>query len=1045
MQKLSIILAALALLLSSSFASAKKTQSTRTGVNTPEQELAGFTVPEGFVVELVASEKDGIVNPIDLTFDDAGRLWTQTARMYPLDPVKDIKWGELMRLMNNPAEQDKNPDFKRIKDLYQGVTQGTDDILILSDLGNDKPVQVKKFATGLALPQSILPYKNGTYVAHGSELIFLDDTDNDGIADKRVPVLTGFGFTDTHTMAHSLVRAPGGWINFSQGALNKGKVTAVKSGNSTRIDYSKIVRFSLDGNHIELITAGLNNIWGFQLRGNGQWYLSEANDMGLSVTPAEPGTVFKGIGGEKLRTYQPWFPPLHKFRVGASGISGLAFSDDSSGGFPREWQDVAFLANPITSAINCVKITRKEDGSVTGTHLPDFLTSKDDWFRPVNIEFGPDGCLYIADWYNKIISHNELPTTHPDRDKAHGRIWRVRPKTHAERTIPNLYKVATAELPEHLKSPLLWEKRSAWHQIADRPASETKTITPALTKIAADTSEENTTRIHALWSLESIGHFDQTLITALVNDQDGDIRREAIRSLVAFKVTPEQLATLLQDISNEKNVMVRSQAIRTIEALGSANHNTIDIAVSFCHPASASNHPGNGYEQNFERYLARRALECYPEELTAYLETPLAAKQPAVKRIWAQQALGKQSSDSFAKQWQTLQQKPLDRDTLIIVSGASDSPENRKTLMPYFRNADKAPHIAKVALENIADAYSPAFGYPLAETAMTLVRSGDKEKVILGLKLARGYRITHLSPDFAKLLPATTDESIIREIITTLSHQPQGFAQLFLAIINEPSHSPSLRTQALAALVQAQHIKAAPTVIKALTEHPEKKASIISALGSSTQGCQLLIHLVDTKQIEATDISFSIAQRIFHIAEKNLTAQVIHQQAEDKKKANVNSAMARIPGLEKIADTKAGNASAGNAIVGQSLFAGMCLSCHVVGDQGAGVGPALDGSSERDTEGLLTAMLNPDAAAESAYILFRTIESSGLITEGLKARQDKRGTSIAHQGGMISYIPKRTIREQHHAGSTSFMPTGLIDSMPDETIAHLLAYIRTLK
>ena len=496
--------------------------------------------------------------------------------------------------------------------------------------------------------------------------------------------------------------------------------------------------------------------------------------------------------------------------------------------------------------------------------------------------------------------------------------------------------------------------------------------------------------------------------------------------------------------------MVRSQAIRTIEALGSANHGTIDIAVSFCHPASASNHPGNGYEQNFERYLARRALECYPEELTAYLETPLAAKQPAVKRIWAQQALGKQSSDSFAKQWQTLQQKPLDRDTLIIVSGASDSPENRKTLMPYFRNADKAPHIAKVALENIADAYSPAFGYPLAETAMTLVRSGDKEKVILGLKLARGYRITHLSPDFAKLLPATTDESIIREIITTLSHQPQGFAQLFLAIINEPSHSQSLRTQALAALVQAQHIKAAPTVIKALTEHPEKKASIISALGSSTQGCQLLIHLVDTKQIQATDISFSIAQRIFHIAEKNLTAQAIHQQAEDKKKANVATAMARIPGLEKIADNKAGNTSAGNtsagnAIVGQSLFAGMCLSCHVVGDQGAGVGPALDGSSERDTEGLLTAMLNPDAAAESAYILFRTIESSGLITEGLKARQDKRGTSIAHQGGMISYIPKRTIREQHHAGSTSFMPTGLIDSMPDETIAHLLAYIRTLK
>ena len=102
--------------------------------------------------------------------------------------------GRINAADDNPAEQDKNPEFKRIKDLYQGVTQGTDDILILSDLGNDKPVKVTKFATGLALPQSILPYKNGTYVAHGSELIFLDDTNNDGTADKRTPVLTGFGF-----------------------------------------------------------------------------------------------------------------------------------------------------------------------------------------------------------------------------------------------------------------------------------------------------------------------------------------------------------------------------------------------------------------------------------------------------------------------------------------------------------------------------------------------------------------------------------------------------------------------------------------------------------------------------------------------------------------------------------------------------------------------------------------------------------------------------------------------------------------------------------
>jgi len=1038
MQKFTLILAAT--ILSTPLISAKKTHSGRTEVNTPEQQLAGFTVADGFVIELVASEKDGVVNPIDLTFDDAGRLWTQTARMYPLDPVKDIKWKKLLHLMDHPEEQDKNPEFKRIKDLYQGKTKGTDDILVLSNLENQQTLTVKKFATGLTIPQSILPYKNGVFVAQGSELFFLDDTNNDGKSDKRVPVLTGFGFTDTHTMSHTLVRAPGGWVHFSQGALNKGNIRAVRSGESTQIDYSKIARFSIDGNHVELVSSGLNNIWGFQLRGDGQWYHTEANDFGHSVNPAEPGTGFKGIGNEKLRPYQPIIPVLHKFRVGGTGISGLAFSDDTAGGFPREWKDVAFLANPITSTINAVRIVRNPDGTVTAKHLPDLLTSKDDWFRPVNIEFGPDGCLYIADWYNKIVSHNELPTTHPDRDKSHGRIWRIRPKTLAERSIPNLYKVATAQLPNHLKSPLLWEKRAAWHQIADRPSKETKTLAPALVKIAANPSEESTTRIHALWSLESMGHFDEALLTALIKDKDGNIRREAIRSLTTFQISADLLAKLLTDITSEKNVMVRSQAIRTIESLGKASDATIDLAVSFCHPAAPKNQLGNGYEINFERYLARRALERYPKELKAYLQTSLAAKQPAENRVWAQQALGTQTAGSFAEQWKTLKQKPLDRDTLVIISNASGSEAIRKTLTPYFGKPNNARHIAKVALKHIADVYSPPMGYPLAETAMSLIRSGKTKDIILGLKLARGYRITHLSPEFAKLLPGAKDEISKREIIKTLSHLPKPYAKQFLSTAHDTSNSSTLRIAALSALVQAQGDAARPVVVKFLTEMPQEKASIIAALASTSQGIHLLVNLVDSKNIAVEGISLPSAERIIHLHKDNPVAKSIHQHAAKRQRSQLATAMARIPKLEKLAESKPGN-----AMIGKALFTGMCLSCHVVGDQGIGIGPALDGSAKRDTNHLLTALFNPDAAAESAYILFRTIESSGLITEGLKTKQDKRGTSISHQGGMISYIPHRTISQQHHVGSTSFMPTGLISSMPDPTIQDLLAYIRTLK
>jgi hypothetical protein len=162
-----------------------------------------------------------------LTFDESGRLWTQTATMYPLDPVSDIKWNDLLDLMNDPEAQKNHPEFKRISKLYKGETKGDDKILILSNLFDDSPLKINVWADGLTIPQSILPYKNGAFVAQGSELFQLQDTNNDGKADKRIPYFTGFGFTDTHTMAHTLIRAPGNWIHFSHGALNKGEVVSL--------------------------------------------------------------------------------------------------------------------------------------------------------------------------------------------------------------------------------------------------------------------------------------------------------------------------------------------------------------------------------------------------------------------------------------------------------------------------------------------------------------------------------------------------------------------------------------------------------------------------------------------------------------------------------------------------------------------------------------------------------------------------------------------------------------------------------------------------
>lgn len=1028
---------ACALITFSPLLCAKQTQSGRTEANTPEEELAGFIVPEGFVIELVASEKDGVVNPIDLTFDASGRLWTQTARMYPLDPVKDIKWNDLLRLMDQPEEQDKNPEFKRIKDLYQGKTKGTDDILILSNIYGDGKLKTKKWASGLTIPQSILPYKNGAFVAQGSELFYLEDTDKDGRADKRTPILTGFGFTDTHTMSHTLVRAPGGWVNFSQGALNKGKITAVKSGTSTRIDYSKIARFSLDGNKVELFNAGLNNIWGFQLRGNGQWYMTEANDMSWSVVPAEQYTAFKGIGGEKLRDYQPLFPELHKFRVGGTGISGLAFDDDTANGFPAEYKDVAFLANPITSTINCVRIKRNADGTVSAEHLPDLLKSEDDWFRPVNIEFGPDGCLYVADWYNKIVSHNEVATTHPDRDKSHGRIWRIRHKSQQPRDIPNLTKASSNDLIAHLQSPNLWEMRNAAFEIIDRQAKE---CVRSLTKVAINQSQTTSSRIHAIWALEGLGAFDEGVWKILLSEKDDDVRREAVRALATLKPKAEMVYKLISPLAKDPNVMVRSQVIRTLENLGSTNAETIDLLVSFCHVPATDNQMGGSYEQNFERYLARRALERYPSELASYLSSPAAQKQPAESILWAQQASEKKDADAFLKQWDTIKQEPLTKDTLTIIADLCNKSAIVKAVTPYFAEEKNAHHIATIALDNVESIYTVQVGFPLASSVLTLLKSDRTEDQLLAVKLATAYRITHIHPKIAPLLEKTTDATLRMEVVRFLSHLPAPHAALLLKTAENKELPFDLRSAALSAYVQAAGDKAKDAVSTILASEQNQKQSLISSLGSTTQGCKLLVSLVDANRVTTDDIPQTIAQRMIDVFPTNPTAKKINEHTEKLSAKTTAKSKQRIPQLEKFI-----NENPGNAATGKAIFSGMCLACHVVGQDGAGVAPALDGSANRDLEHLLTAVLIPDEAAEGAYVLFRVTETSGLIIEGYKVRQGTRGTTIAFQGGLSAFIPHRTIAKQEHVDSKSFMPSGMFDQLPDAVIADIISYIKTLK
>jgi len=1017
----------------------KKTQSARTQTLSAQDQLKGFKLPEGYVIELVASEEHGVINPIDISFDDAGRLWTQTASMYPLDPVKNIPWNTLLKLMDNPVEQDKNPDFKRIKDLYQLKTKGVDKILILDDLSKPASKPLHVWADGLSIPQSILPYKDGAYVCHGSELFLLRDTDDDGKSDKMEPVLTGFGFTDTHTMAHTLVRAPGGYVHFSQGALNKGEIKAVKSGNSTRIDYSKIARFSHDGEQIELVSSGLNNIWGFQLRGKGQWYLTEANDFGFSVNPAEPQTGFRGIGNAKIRPYQPLIPVNHKFRVGGTGISALEFMDDASGSFPaKDWQDIALLANPITSSINAVKITRLPDGKIAATHLEDFLTSEDDWFRPVNIEFGPDGCLYIADWYNKIVSHNEVGTSHPDRDKTHGRIWRIRHKSQTPRKIPNLTTTPTSELVEHLKSGSLWQTRAAWHQIADRPHSESDKgkLTSNLIKLAKDQSQTITTRIHALWSLESLCHFDKATFTTLLSDKDADLVRETIRSLCNFKLTPAVVNALIANKLNDPHTMIRSQVLRTLTEINAADQTTIATLVAACKPALNGNALGGSYERNFERFLARKALEQYPSELTAYFKSTDSNNAPLENKLWALQALpSEQKKVAFLSVWKKISGKKLDDETFIAIAEMLTDPQIYAAVEQNFSDPKNATMYVQLAIKHLSRVQSPQLVKALTPAVSNLL---DKPETLeLGLSAVHQLKVNGLHAKIAKIKPK--NEKSLKLMLAVYSLQPQHYAEKLLRIINKNGYARDIRIDALASYIKPHRREGGAILEKIIRSTPaDQHQEITDKFSQAKEGSSLLLELYEQKKLTSSAFSISSAERIKNSARKNKTANELNQVVKS------NFVMRKKLRLGKINQfMTATRKLKGDVKAGKKTFQ-TCMMCHKVGEKGKEIAPALDGSANRDTLHLLTAIVDPDQAVEAGYGLYRVTKKDGSSSEGFLVKQDKKGITIAMMGGSTVFTPVKEVANSSFVGGRSFMPD-MFGNLSDQQMIDLLEYIKTLK
>ncbi len=457
----------------------------------PQEALAKMKVPEGFSVELVAAEPD-VVNPVAMTIDERGRFWITESFEYP----------------------------------RKSAGPGRDRVKILEDTDQDGTVdKVTVFADDLNIPSGIAVGHGGVWVANAPDILFMQDTDGDGKADKREVVVTGFGRHDTHELPNSLTWGPDGWLYGLNGVFNPAHIK--QNGKDFKFTCA-LFRIHPRTREFQLFCEGTSNPWGVAWDDEGSAFISACViDHLWHLT--ESGYYHRQGGPYPQFTWK--LESIVKHRHQKAAYCGIHYFDSDA--YPAEYRRKLYMGNIHGNCINVDKL--KRDGATYfATGEDDFLTADDAWFMPVVQKTGPDGCLYVLDWYDRYHCYQDANRDPEGIDRGMGRLYRVRYKDTPRAENFDLAAETDAELLERLGSPNVFFRDLAQRLLAERNDPKTREL---LESIVLGESESSNGKVaaksrpmHALWALIGGGPLDEAFHRRLLADTNATYRAWAVRA-----------------------------------------------------------------------------------------------------------------------------------------------------------------------------------------------------------------------------------------------------------------------------------------------------------------------------------------------------------------------------------------------------------------------------------------------------------------------------------------------------------------------------------
>jgi len=942
-----------------------------------QAELDAFTITDGFDINLFAVDPQ-IANPISITWDNRGRAWVGTSTTYP-----QLKPGQ----------------------------ERVDRIVILEDTNNDgRADKHTVFAEGLLIPHAVMPVKGGAYVSTTTELLFLSDNDGDDKADETRVIYSGFGHSDVHHTLHSMRWTPWGDLHFIQSIYIN---TFIETPfGPRRLNGTGIWQFRPETERLEIFSRGLVNPWGEALDDWGQVFATDG------AGSQQPNYLFPGSA--------------HNTAVGSDRIiDGLLYGKPkntaaefmSGSHIPDNWRG-SLLANDYR-ANRTIRYTIGEKGSgYSAKEVETVLHSSHRSYRPVDVKLGPDGAVYIVDWYSPIIDHGEVDFYHPSRDKSHGRIWRLSSKNRRLNKMYDFQNASIDELLDMLKSSSQFTRIQANRELVTRecsPLAVKKWVSNL--KIADPLVDHH--RLEALWLGVALNSADEGLLEVVLQSKDHHASAAAIRMIPRIH-NASQGEKIAGKFVIDKHPQVRLEAVNTLRRLASPNAAKIALrALDFEVDANL----------DYMLWLTARELE---EQWLPNLRSGEEVFDGRFERlVFALKAINNSAAAKslavFVRQGKF--EGKAKQDALIRIANFGESEELDMILEEVVNAGDILLLEALVAApeSNTAVPHKIELLRQLLQDSLSTMRT-------LAAQLYGRWQISEEKESLLNQASNTNLEFDERIAAGDALISLGDTTELIRLVMGNPDIS--IRSTAIVSWAKVAPQEAAEHAITLLTETDSLTEAIllIKTYANLIGGAKILAEKLSDKNIRPQIAVAGI--RIAQSSGRNLSnlVEVLKEAGELKPvRLSLDSTQQR----ELLVDVKkSGNRRRGSQVYWRPQL--LCANCHQVDGEGGELGPNLSFIGTFMTaESILESIINPNTAIKQNYETVIITKRDGSVISGTLDRRTEQGARIRNSSGKIQLVPTGEI-EKFEITPISLMPPGLTSPLSYDELVDLMAFLTNL-